>query len=245
MPHRAFKIHKGLVASLFLILGAPGSQAPVQAQSIPTVAAVKATEQFVKIYDPKTSSIKVELKSISCEPSRSVSNPEGYLRVCSGNTRLLLSPDRADAIEQRNGITVLSFITANGLARARQASALQEWSKNLDLSPIVDAQAECLAGVYLKSALPVSIPTKDVSTVENYIMKIGSQSKISVPVSGQSPFTMVVNGSVRAMAFRYGFNSGDLESCLVSKDSESTSQESVPSRLVQMLKAWTASGASN
>jgi len=208
---------------------------------MPTFAAMSATEQFVKFFDPKTKVISVELNGAKCESSKYISNPIGYSRICDGNTKVLLSPSTADAIEKQYGIAVLSFVTANGLARARQASSYERWGENwgtnIDLTTIVDVQAECLTGVYLKSALPVTIPSQDITAIQNYIKKTGSQAKVLVPGPGKNPIAINVNGSIRALAFRHGFDSGNLDSCFVTTDPTQPTDETI-ARLKRMLYTW-------
>ena len=239
MTHIYCSYHKVVGLSSLLIVSLFDLHVPAQAQSMPTLAAVKATEQFVKMYDPTTSSISFDLNTLTCETSKFVSNPNGYSRVCLGNSSVLLSPVEADVIEKRDGMSVLSYITANGLARARQASVYQKWGTHLDLAAIADAQSECLSGVYLKAALPVVIPNQDLNSTENYIKKTGSQSQTLIPVPGKPSVRLVVNGTIRAMAFRYGYDAGDLKSCFVTTDPSRITDDSIASRLKLMLSTWT------
>lgn len=231
-PHKIIGVSTIFAVSLFRPVE------PAHAQSIPTFAAISATEQFVKIYDPKTRAIKVELKAANCESSKYISNPVGYSRICKGNDKIVLLPVAADAIEQRDGIAVLSFITANGLARARQASTYEQWGTNFDIAALADVQSECIAGVYLKSALPVTVPSQDLIAIQNYIKKTGSQSSVLIAIPGKTPVTAKVNGPIRAMAFRHGFDSGNLDSCFVTTDPGQPIDDTV-ARLKRLLYSWT------
>lgn len=227
------------VASLgFLLVSVSIFPIPAFAVSVPSLASVKAIEQLVKIYDPKTSDIRVELQDSNCRASTLISNPPGYAKVCGTGQAIYINPAVADAIERREGLTVLSFVTANGIARARQVFMPEFWMKIPDLKGALDAQAECLSGVYLKSALPVTIPGQELAKIEDYILRTGTSSRVTFFKSANKPYELVVNGPIRVAAFRYGYDSGKLESCYVKPSSAPRNTFNAYEMVRSLLDSW-------
>lgn len=221
-----------------LLVGHVAAQVPAKATTITAITSVKATEQFIKLFDPVTSQTQVEIGSPQCPGISRTVGVNGYAQLCKGTQAISISPSLADAVERRDGLIVLSFITANGIARARQQVAGAQWLKAQEFKGIIDAQAECIAGAYMKSALPLKLSSDDLYRIQAYIQRTGTPTRVFIPRVGGSTLDFSIDGTMRASIFRFGYDSGKLDSCFVDNE-PSRDTESLASYIKRMLENWT------
>lgn len=185
---------------------------PASAQSSFTLVA-KGAEELIRAYD---SQVRDVTSFIPAPEGRSTACGEigkGSLTAfyCPESRSIYITEKTLRAVGSSYGAEGVAVIVAHEFAHAR-LHAIQGFTRDIIWSSVIDEiQADCVAGVYFRTATPMPVTNKMVLAASNFLENIGNYVPLEKDWHGTP--------EMRKAAFLHGYNEGHMSSCIASDDS--------------------------
>lgn len=201
---------KKALVTLFLLV--VGSSAISRAETAYTLVA-KASESLIKNYDPRVRSISTLIPaqprtSTACGPVGTDSLTAFY---CPESKMIYVTQKTLDSVGRTYGSEGVATLVAHEFAHAR-LHAIQGFTRDIVWTSVIDElQADCVAGVYMREAAPISLSSQMVSKAANFVENMGDYLVLERDWHG-SP-------QMRRSSFLHGYNTGRLSACVATEES--------------------------
>ena len=197
-------------SSLALLIGLGAFCQQANAQSTTAVGVARASEGLIKIYDPKVRDVTLVVPApagtpTACEEDNKSTNGDWEAFYCRLDRKILISQKNLNLIEKRYGLAAIATLVAHEFAHGRQ-HAIAGFMGDTVWSVVFDElQADCIAGVYMRRATPISLSPQQIKKSRDFLESIGDYSVQERSWHG----TPGMRGSV----FQFGYYKGDLNAC--------------------------------
>ena len=197
-------------SSLALLIGLGAFCQQANAQSTTAVGVARASEGLIKIYDPKVRDVTLVVPApagtpTACEEDNKSTNGDWEAFYCRLDRKILISQKNLNLIEKRYGLAAIATLVAHEFAHGRQ-HAIAGFMGDTVWSVVFDElQADCIAGVYMRRATPISLSPQQIEQSRDFLESIGDYSVQERSWHG----TPGMRGSV----FQFGYYKGDLNAC--------------------------------
>lgn len=184
---------------------------PASAQS-PYIIVAKGTEGLIRAYDRRVRDVTSVIPSSPGSSTACGKVGDGNLTAfyCPESRSIHISDKTLQAVGSTYGPEGVAVMVAHEYAHARQ-HAVQGFTRNVIWSSVIDeVQADCVAGVYMKTATPMPISDKMVETAASFLENIGDYLPLEKDWHGTP--------QMRKTAFLHGYREGALSSCVASDD---------------------------
>ena len=200
-------------SSLALLVGLGAFCQQVNAQSTTAVGVARASEGLIKRYDPKVRDVTLVVPApagtpTACKQDNKSTNGDWEAYYCTLDRNILISQKNLNLIEKRYGLAAIATLVAHEFAHGRQ-HAIAGFMSDAVWSVVFDElQADCIAGVYMRRATPISLSPQQIEKSRDFLESIGDYSVQERSWHG----TPGMRGSV----FQFGYDKGDLNACWAS-----------------------------
>ena len=197
-------------SSLALLIGLGAFCQQANAQSTTAVGVARASEGLIKIYDPKVRDVTLVVPApagtpTACEEDNKSTNGDWEAFYCRLDRKILISQKNLNLIEKRYGLAAIATLVAHEFAHGRQ-HAIAGFMGDTVWSVVFDElQADCIAGVYMRRATPITLSDQQIKKSRDFLESIGDYSVQERSWHG----TPGMRGSV----FQFGYYKGDLNAC--------------------------------
>jgi hypothetical protein len=174
------------------------------------ILVAKGSEGLIRAYDTKVRDVKA---SIPATPGRGtacgqIGQGELTAFYCPQSRSIYITEKTLRAVGDRFGPEGIATLVAHEYAHAR-LHAVQGFTRTVIWSSVIDElQADCVAGVYMKSATPIELTAEMVQNSANFVESIGDYLILEQDWHGTP--------QMRRAAFLHGYKRGELSSCAAS-----------------------------
>ncbi len=185
----------------------------VRAQSFTAVGVARASEGLIKVYDPSVRDVNLIVPApkgtpTPCRKDNQSNNGDWEAFYCRLDRTILISQQALSQIERRYGLEAIATLVAHEFAHGRQ-HAVTGFSSDVVWSTVFDElQADCIAGVYMRRATPITLSEKQITRSKAFLENIGDYSILERDWHGTP--------EMRGAVFQFGYDKGSLSSCWAS-----------------------------
>ena len=226
---------KGLLKTcLPLALGLLPFSLEVRAQSMTAVGVARASEALIKIYDPMVRDVSLVVPApegtiTACSKDNKSTNDQWEAYYCPIDRTIFISENNLKLIESRYGLAAIATLIAHEFAHGRQHALTGFLTGVVWTSVFDELQADCISGVYMRRATPISLSERQIAKSKAFLEDIGDYSVQERNWHG----TPGMRGSV----FQFGYNKGDLNACWASREKNWRKiLEDIPSRIDKAIE---------
>lgn len=200
-------------SSLALLVSLAPFCQQANAQSYTAVGVARASEGLIKIYDPKVRDVTLVVPApagtpTSCKEDNKSTNGDWEAFYCRLDRKILISQKNLNLIEKKYGLAAIATLVAHEFAHGRQ-HAIAGFMSGVVWSVVFDElQADCIAGVYMRRATPISLSPQQIKKSRDFLESIGDYSVQERSWHGTP--------GMRGAVFQFGYDKGDLNACWAS-----------------------------
>lgn len=188
-----------------------GGLAPVAAQDAYVLTA-KGSEGLIKAYDPVVRDVSAVIPARPGSSTACGTVGDGNLTAfyCPQSRSIYINKATLVSVGNAFGLEGIAALTAHEFAHARQ-HAVQGFTRDIVWSSVIDeVQADCVAGVYMRRATPISLTDKMVSNAARFLEYIGDYLPLEKDWHGTP--------EMRKQSFLLGYREGRLSTCAASNE---------------------------
>lgn len=175
------------------------------------VLVAKGSEGLIRAYDTKVRDVKAYIPATpgGYTACGQIGQDELTAFYCSESRSVYITEKTLRAIGDRFGPEGIATLIAHEYAHAR-LHAVQGFTRNVIWSSVIDElQADCVAGVYMKSATPIELSNQMVQNSANFVESVGDYLILEKDWHGTP--------AMRRAAFLQGYKGGELSSCVATE----------------------------
>jgi hypothetical protein len=175
------------------------------------VLVAKGSEGLIRAYDTKVRDVKASIPATPGGDTACGQVGQGELTAfyCSLSRSIYITEKTLRAVGDRFGPEGIATLVAHEYAHAR-LHAVQGLTRNVIWSSVIDElQADCVSGVYMKSATPIELTNQMVQNSADFVESVGDYLILEKDWHGTP--------EMRRAAFLQGYNGGELSSCVATE----------------------------
>ncbi len=221
---------------IFLPIALLLSQFPLisHAQSNKAIGIARATAVLIKRYDPKVRDVTLVVPAsagtpTACSNNKKTKNNQWEAYYCRLDRTIIISQKNLQLVESRYGLEAVVALVAHEFAHGRQHALTGFASDGIWTSVFDELQADCMAGVYMRRATPISFTNKQIAKTKAFLEDLGGYTIHSRDWHGTP--------GMRGAVFQFGYNKGSLDFCWASgKQNWRKTLEEAPAKVDKIIE---------